>query len=87
MNQLMDNLYSLLESPNSSEAERRALKKARAAVHAVEQRLTPEEFEKFWDAVMDIEDGGYLDSFTLGFRLGMQLTLEGLRPIAGTGTP
>ena len=82
MSQLMENLFSLLESPNASEAERRAIRESEEAVQAVKDRLTLEEFDNFWRAVMDIEDGGYLDSFTLGFRLGMQMTIEGLKPIA-----
>ena len=51
------------------------------AVRAVEKRLTREEFENLWSAVIDIGDADCLSSFTLGFRLGVQLTLEGLRPI------
>ena len=43
--------------------------------------LTREEFENLWSAVIDIGDADCLSSFTLGFRLGVQLTLEGLRPI------
>ncbi len=31
---------------------------------------------------MDIGDANLVNSFTLGFRLGVQLTLEGLRPIS-----
>ena len=81
MNQLMENLFSLLESPMASEAERRAVKESEEAVRAVEKRLTPEEFENLWNAAMDIGDADCLSSFTLGFRLGVQLTLEGLRPI------
>ena len=81
MNQLMETLFNLLESPQSSGAEARAVNASREAVQAVEQRMTYEELDKFWNAIADVENGGYLDSFTLGFRLGVQLTLEGLKPI------
>ena len=81
MSKLMETLFDLLESPVASEAERRAVKESEKAVQAVKDRLTYEEFENLWKAAMDIEDSGYLDSFTFGFRLGVQLTLEGLRPI------
>ncbi len=81
MNQLMENLFSLLGSPMASEAERRAVEESEDAVRAVEKRLTREEFENLWSAVIDIGDADCLSSFTLGFRLGVQLTLEGLRPI------
>lgn len=81
MNQLMETLFGLLEGPHASEAERRAIKESREAIRPVKERLTYEEFDALWKAVIDIEDAGYLDSFTLGFRLGVQLTLEGLRPI------
>lgn len=82
MSKLMETLFDLLESPAASEAERRAVKESEKAVQAVKDRLTYEEFENLWKAAMDIEDSGYLDSFTFGFRLGVQLTLEGLKPIA-----
>ncbi len=81
MSQLMENLFSLLGSPMASEAERRAIEESEEAVRAVEKRLTREEFENLWSAVIDIGDADCLSSFTLGFRLGVQLTLEGLRPI------
>ena len=81
MSQLMENLFSLLGSPMASEAERRAVEESEEAVRAVEKRLTREEFENLWSAVIDIGDADCLSSFTLGFRLGVQLPLEGLRPI------
>ena len=81
MSQLMENLFSLLGSPMASEAERRAIEESEEAVRAVEKRLTREEFENLWSAVIDIGDADCLSSFTLGFRVGVQLTLEGLRPI------
>ena len=81
MNQLMENLFDLMEGPHSSEAERRAVRESERAVQAVRDRLTLEEFDALWKVVADIDNAGYLDSFVLGFRLGMQLTMEGLRPI------
>ena len=81
MNQLMENLFDLMEGPHSSEAERRAVRESERAVQAVRNRLTLEEFDALWKAVADIDNAGYLDSFVLGFRLGMQLTMEGLKPI------
>ncbi len=81
MDQLMENLFSLLSSPMASEAEWRAIEESEEAVRVVEKRLTREEFENLWSAVIDIGDADCLSSFTLGFRLGVQLTLEGLRPI------
>ena len=81
MNQLMENLFDLMEGPHSSEAERRAVRESERAVQAVRDRLTLEEFDALWKVVADIDNAGYLDSFVLGFRLGMQLTMEGLKPI------
>ena len=81
MSQLLKNLFELLDSPQSAEEEARAVKAAEEAVQAAEQRLTYEEYENLWNAIMNIGCAGHLDSFTLGFRLGVQLTLEGLRPI------
>lgn len=81
MNKLMETLFELLDGPCSTEAERRAVKESEKAIQVVKERLTLEEFDALWKAAMDIEAAGYLDSFVLGFRLGMQLTIEGLRPI------
>lgn len=81
MSQLMETLFDLMNGPQASEGERRAVRESAKAIEAVQERLTYDEFENLWNAIMDIEDAGYLDSFTLGFRLGMQLTLEGLHPI------
>lgn len=82
MSQLIETLYYLLDSTKASEAERRAIAAAQEAVQAAEQRLTPREFERLWDALMDIGRADCQDSFTMGFRLGVQLTLEGLRPVS-----
>ena len=81
MNQLMETLFDLLNGPHSSEAERRAIRESEKAVQAGKNRLTLEEFDALWKATTDIDNAGYLDSFALGFRLGVQLTIEGLRPI------
>lgn len=81
MSQLMENLFSLMTPPHAAEEERRAVREAREAVQAVKDRLTLEEFDAFWQAATGVEDAGCLDCFTLGFRLGVQLTIEGLRPI------
>ncbi len=81
MNQLMETLFDLLNGPHSSEAERRAIRESEKAVQAVKNRLTLEEFDALWKATTDIDNAGYLDSFALGFHLGVQLTIEGLRPI------
>ena len=58
------------------------MKESRETIQAAKERLSFEEFDALWKAIMDIDNAGYLDSFVLGFRLGMQLTIEGLRPIA-----
>ena len=81
MNQLMETLFAAMDTDQQSEAEAQAVKAAKEAVHAAEQRLTYEEFEDLWNAITDIGFAGHLDSFTLGFRLGVQLTLEDLRPV------
>jgi len=84
MSQLMKNLFSTLELSGQLDAEAQAAKAADAAVQAAQQRLTYDEFEDLWSAIMNIERACDLDSFTLGFRLGVQLTLEGLRPVYPT---
>ena len=82
MSQLMKNLFSLLDDVPPSKEERQAIKAAEEIVQTAEQRLTNREFESLWDAIAAIERTSDLDSFTLGFRLGVQLTLEGLRPLS-----
>lgn len=84
MSQLMKTLFSTLDLCGPSEAEAQAAAAADAAVQAAQQRLTYDEFEDLWNAIMKIERACDLDSFTHGFRLGVQLTLEGLRPVYPT---
>lgn len=81
MNQLMEALFAAMDTTQQSETEAQAVEAAKEAVRAAEQRLTYKEFEDLWNAIMDIGFAGHQDSFTLGFRLGVQLTLEGLRPV------
>ena len=81
MNPLMQTLFSLLETSAQSNAEARAVAAAQPAVQEAQKRLTDDEFDRLWSAIMNISDASLLDSFTLGFRLGVQLTMEGLRPI------
>lgn len=80
MSQLMETLFSAMDTTQQP-AEAQAVEAAKEAVRAAEQRLTSKEFEDLWNAIMDIALAGHQDSFTLGFRLGIQLTLEGLRPV------
>ena len=81
MSQLMETLFELLDSPKSMDAETRAIQVSETIVQAVQRRLTDEEFDRFWDSTMAVGYAGQLDSFTMGFRLGVQLTIEGRRPI------
>lgn len=81
MSQLMKNLFYLLDT-QQLEAEEQAVQASKEAVRAAEKRLTYDEFESLWNAIIDIGHASQLDSFTLGFRLGVQMTLEGLRPIS-----
>ena len=81
MNHLMETLFSTLDAVPPSKAERRAVEMAEGAIQAAQQKLSYEEFESLWHAISGIYNASELDSFTLGFRLGVQLTLEGLRPV------
>lgn len=80
MSHLMETLFLTLGS-KLSEAEAQAVNAGRETLRTAEQRLTHQEFDQLWDAIVAIERASELDSFTLGFRLGVQLTLEGLRPV------
>ena len=81
MSQLIKLLYETLDRVPPSDEERQAADEAEPAVQAAQKRLTNPEFEALWDAIANIERASGLDTFALGFRLGVQLTLEGLRPI------
>lgn len=81
MNPLMETLLGLLKIPQT-DAKSRLSAAGQDVIEAAEKRLTYEELEKLWDAFFDIEKTDDLNSFVLGFRLGVQLTIEGLRPIA-----
>ena len=80
MSQLMKVLLDTLDS-QPPEEEAKAVKPAEGAVQAAQQKLTYKEFENLWNAISGIKHASEVDSFTLGFRLGVQVILEGLRPI------
>lgn len=80
MNQLIKTLFYAMDT-DPQEEEVQALKASKDAVRAAQQRLTYEEFEDLWNAIEGLTHASELDNFTLGFRLGVQLTLEGLKPI------
>lgn len=80
MSQLMKTLLYVTGTTRQEE-EAQAAEAAKEAVRAAQQKLTYEEFEDLWNAIDGIRCGSEADCFTLGFRLGVQLTLEGLRPI------
>lgn len=82
MNDLMKTLlYAMGTAPLPEEAQ--AVEEAKEAIRAAQRRLTYEEFEDLWNAIMDVERADDLSIFIRGFRLGVQLTLEGLRPLCG----
>ena len=81
MSQLMKILFSVSELSGQMEAEAQAVKASAPAVQTAQERLTREEFDQLWNAILDIGQACDLDTFTLGFRMGVQLVLEGLRPI------
>lgn len=81
MSQLLETLYLSACEGHQTEAEAKALRAAEEIVETVGRKLTREEFDAFWNAALSVGDADCLNSFTLGFRLGVQLTLEGLRPV------
>ena len=80
MNPLMEDLLYLLDIPQS-EAKAQAIEDSKEAARAAEQRLTLDEFDNLWSAIVGIVRSDEVETFALGFRLGVQLTLEGLKPI------
>lgn len=81
MNSIMETLFTAMHQGKQLEEEARATRAANEAVCTARQRLTLKEFDDFWNAAMSVDLASEQDIFTLGFRLGVQLTLEGLRPI------
>lgn len=84
MNELMKALIFTLDAVPPSEEASQASKAANPAIQAAQKRLTNLELDNLWEAISNIEHASELDNFTMGFRLGGQLTLEGLRPIYPT---
>ena len=75
MAQIIETLFSALESTVQSEAEAKAMAEVDAIV---QDRLDNQDLYRIWSAASEMQRTNQLDSFTHGFRLGMQLTLEGL---------
>ncbi len=78
MAQIIETLFSALESTVQSEAEAKAMAEVDAIV---QDRLDNQDLYRIWSAASEMQRTNQLDSFTQGFRLGMQLTLEGLSEV------
>ena len=78
MSQIIETLFTALESTLQSEAEAKAMEEVEAAAR---NRLDDKDLYRIWSAASEMQRINQLDSFTQGFRLGMQLTLEGLGPV------
>ncbi len=78
MTQIIETLFSALESTVQSEAEAKAMAEVDAIV---QDRLDDQDLYRIWTAASEMQRTNQLDSFTQGFRLGMQLTLEGLSEV------
>ncbi len=78
MTQIIETLFSALESTVQSEAEAKAMAEVDAIVQS---RLNDQDLYRIWTAASEMQRTNQLDSFTQGFRLGMQLTLEGLSEV------
>lgn len=81
MSQILETIYDAMWGGHRGEMGAEAVEAAKETVQEAEQHLTVEEFDNLWNAIMNIRQADDLDSFILGYRLGVQLTLEGLRPI------
>ena len=75
MTQIIETLFSAMESTVQSEAEAKAMAEVDAIVQS---RLNDQDLYRIWTAASEMQRTNQLDSFSQGFRLGMQLTLEGL---------
>ena len=75
MSSIIEKLFWSTQSTLQSEAEKRAMA---AVERLVLPWLTEAELDRLWAAVAEMEQADCLDSFTCGYRLGVQLTVEGL---------
>lgn len=78
MTQIIETLFSALESTVQLEAEAKAMAEVDAIVQS---RLNDQDLYRIWTAASEMQRTNQLDSFSQGFRLGMQLTLEGLSEV------
>lgn len=78
MHLTLENLFQIFESTLQTPAEARAMDKVEKITC---QKLTEKELDELFDAAVEMARIQQMDSFTLGFRLGVQLTLEGLKPV------
>lgn len=85
MNAIIETLFEAVCPTTPSPAEQRAIAAADEIVQLAEARLTAEEFDRLWSAVMDVNYVRQQDSFACGLRLGMQLTLAGLEDVSAQG--
>lgn len=74
---ILDDLFAALQSDRMSEAEARLIDQAD---RIIQEKLTVEQTDLLWQKITDWAEARRLDGFRQGFRLGMQLVLEGLSP-------
>lgn len=84
MHAILDAIFSSLQPDEMSEAEALFI---RRVDRLVQQKLTEEETDLLWQVATDWQEARELDSFRQGFRLGMQLALEGLAPVCPETRP
>ena len=81
MNNIIETLFDAFEPERQSPAEKEAVKAAEGILRQAEAKLTENELESLTNALLCIGSANCLESFTRGLRLGVQLTLEGQRPL------
>ena len=67
MNQLMETLFAAMDTDQQSEIEAQAVKAAKEAVRAAEQRLTCEEFENLYSQALNAVWPGLFAPFFVKF--------------------
>jgi len=82
MNDILKAPFDAFDRALMTEEEWNILREAEPVLNEAEKKLSVEEWDTLWGAAWRASGADSQNLFATGFRLGMQLTLAGLEPVA-----
>lgn len=78
MDDILSTIFEAFDTESPSPKEKAALEAAEAPLKKAEEKLSWEEFDQLWNAVLAVGTADVEASFVRGLRVGARLMLEAL---------